>query len=430
MKFITIFDPRKEINFVGRFKTATALSLVLPVLSFASLLMFGIPWGIDFLGGMEMQVKFPNPVSAGDVREVLEDNDFQKNQVQQFGASQNNELLIRVERVAALEEANVNQIKASLEKDFGLEGTRVLFEQKSGNQLAVWLKDPSLGITDAEQIKASLNNQRTKLADLLNKQPGVELRKSAASKDEVADIYGAVMADDPQNDQVRYTIHFAGISGKIQKILENKFGAVEIRKVDFVDSQVSHQLRTDGLLAVIYSLIAIVIYVALRFDLFFSPGAIVALVSDVMGALMVFTIGRVEFDTPSIAALLTILGYSINNTIIIYDRIREDIPRGNYSQEELRYLVNKAINQTFSRTINSTLTTLMASLALWIFATGTIKDFAMVLTCGIIVGVFTSLFVSPAAYLFARKHFKNFVDMDSDTQKTGHSREEKARGVV
>lgn len=427
MKFVTIFDPRKEINFVGRFKVATGLSLVLPFLSFVSLLVFGIPWGIDFLGGLEMQVKFPSNVPAGQVREALESAGFGKNQVQQFGALQNNELLIRAERVAALQQSDVERIKQLIEQSFG--ASRVFFDEKSGSQLAVWLDDSTKNETDPTVRKNALNQQRHALADLLNQKGGVELRKSAATKDATPDIYGAVMADEPQNGQIRYTIHFAGVSGKIEKVLATKFGAVEVRKVDFVDSQVSQQLRTDGLLAVIYSLIAIVIYVAIRFDLFFSPGAIVALISDVMGALMVFTIGRVEFDTPSIAALLTILGYSINNTIIIYDRIREDVPKGILSADELKLCVNKAINQTFSRTINSTLTTLIASSSLWIFATGTIKNFAMVLTIGIIVGVFTSLFVSPAAYLLAKRYFKQPTNDASNSTK-GHSREDKAKGVV
>ncbi|MCA9507556.1 MAG: protein translocase subunit SecF [Myxococcales bacterium] len=429
MKFITIFDPRKEINFVGRFKTATGLSLLLPLVSFVALLVFGIPWGIDFLGGLEMQVKFPQSVPAGEVRETLENAGFSKNQVQQFGASQNNEILIRVERVAALEQKDVNKITQIVEQSFGT--SKILFDEKSGNQLSIWLNDNSENITDPMARKNTLKMQQRQLAELLEQKSGIELRKTAANKDTTPDIYGAVMADEPQNGQVRYTIHFAGVAGKIEKVLAAKFGNVEIRKVDFVDSQVSQQLRTDGLLAVIYSLLAIVVYVAVRFDLFFSPGAIVALISDVMGALMVFTIGRVEFDTPSIAALLTILGYSINNTIIIYDRIREDVPKkGNLSVEELKPYVNKAINQTFSRTINSTLTTLMASSALWIFATGTIENFAMVLTIGIIVGALTSLFVSPAAYLMAKKYFKQSAHSDTHQASSGHTREEKAKGVV
>ncbi len=426
MKFVTIFDPKNEINFVGRFKVATALSLVLPLASLISLLVLGIPWGIDFLGGLEMQVKFNKAVPASEVRQALEEAGFDKNQVQQFGAIQNNELLVRVERVAALEQSDVERMKALISQKFG--ESRVLFDEKSGSQLAVWLSDTAKDEVDPALRKNVHVEQRRALTDLLNEKGGVELRKTAATADAIPDVYGAVSSDEPQNGQIRYTIHFAGVSGKIEKVLAAKFGAVEVRKVDFVDSQVSQQLRTDGLLAVIYSLIAIVIYVIIRFDLFFSPGAIIALIADVMGALMVFTIGRVEFDTPSIAALLTILGYSINNTIIIYDRIREDVPKGDLSAEELKPFINKAINQTFSRTINSTLTTLFASSSLWIFATGAIRNFAMVLTIGIIVGVFTSLFISPAAYLLAKKYFKHAGG--PVTQSKGPTREERAKGVV
>ena len=162
----------------------------------------------------------------------------------------------------------MERIKGLVTQNFG--ESRVLFDEKSGSQLSVWLDDSAKNELDPTARKNTLNEQRRKLADLLDQKSGVELRKSAATKDATPDIYGAVMGDEPLNGTVRYTIHFAGVSGKIQKVLASKFGAVEIRKVDFVDSQVSQQLRTDGLLAVIYSLLAIVIYVAIRFDLFFS----------------------------------------------------------------------------------------------------------------------------------------------------------------
>jgi len=434
MKFVTIFDPKSEIDFVGHFKIMGLVSLALPVIMIIGWMIWGMPWGLDFRGGMDMQVKFSKPVGAHEIREVLASIDFAQNQVQQFGASQNNEMLIRVERMAALQPKDVENITALINQDFGQKQARVFFDEKSGNQLLVWLQEPDPEHALEPLLKRQEHEaQRKKLADILEAKSGIELRKSAASTENVADIYGAVTADEAQNGLIRYTIHFAGISGKVQKALEKAFGSVEIRKVDFVDSQVSYQLRTEGLLAVIYALLAIVIYIAIRFDLFFAPGAIITLLIDVLGAMLVFVIGRVDFETPSIAALLTILGYSINNTIVIYDRIREKVPQNPkkpLSLEELRGYVNKAINETLSRTINTTLTVLFATIALWIFATGVIQSFAIVLTVGIIIGAFTSVYVAPGVYLLAKKYLKPVGDIDMSVGSSGPTREERSKGVV
>jgi preprotein translocase SecF subunit len=261
----------------------------------------------------------------------------------------------------------------------------------------------------------------------------VELRKSAGSVGEKPDISGAVVADDPQNGLVRYTVQFAGVTGKIQQELQKKFGAVDIRKVDFVDSLVSRQLRTDGLLAVIYAILAIVIYIAIRFDVYFSPGAVMSLVNDTLGAIFVFVFFRVEFDMPSIAAILSIIGYSVNNTVVVYDRIRETLPqhpKKPLSMDEIKHYVNKAINDTLSRTINSSLTTFIASTAIWIFATGSIQRFAMVLSVGIVVGAFSSAYVAPAAFILAKKYFQPKSSDIGVEHTTGPSREERAKGVV
>jgi len=313
---------------------------------------------------------------------------------------------------------------------------RMLFDKKSSSQLSIWLDEPfDQNITDPYQRKVMLDEQRRKLADLLHEKSGVELRKTSTNVGQAADIYGALTYDEPQNGQVRYTIHFAGAIGKIQKELEKHFGSVDVRKVDFVDSQVSRQLRSDGLLAVIYAILAIVIYIAIRFDMYFSPGAVFSLLNDTLGALIVFIFFRVEFDVPSIAAILTIIGYSVNNTVVIYDRIREILPsnpKKPLSIDEIKVYVNKAINETLSRTINSTLTTLFASIAIVIFTTGAIQNFAIVLSVGITIGAFSSAFVAPAAFLLAKQYLRRSDTGEHVEHHAGDrpTREERAKGVV
>jgi preprotein translocase SecF subunit len=280
-----------------------------------------------------------------------------------------------------------------------------------------------------------LDDQMAMLSKILDGESGYKLRRTKMSGSEEADTSDAVHRDEPYKGIVKYLVHFQGVSIEIEKALSDKFGVVEVRRVEFVDSKVAEQLRTDGLLAVLFALFCILVYVAVRFDIFFSPGAVIALVHDAVVALAVFPLSQfissIEFDLPSIAAVLTVVGYSINNTIIIYDRVRETMPTDTktpLNDEQVRGFVNQAINDTFSRTINTTLTTLFASMALWIFAGGVVRNFAIVLSVGILLGAFSSTFLAPATYLFFRKNFHN--PEEAKKSKKGLSREDKARGVV
>lgn len=437
MKHIRFFDPKTNINFISMLKTAWIVTGLLVVVVIGGIAIFGMPWGIDFLGGLEMQVKFDKPVSANEIRDVLEELDFDKNQVQTFGPAHNNEMLVRIESMAAITDTELERLTSLVSQQFpknsaGAEA-KVHFDKKNGSQLAVWLPAPySADSIDHMANKNLLNAQKKRLADVIETNGKVELRRTATVDGEIASNDSAIHADEPNNNLVRYTVQFAGVTGKIQRELEKKFGTVQIRQVVFVDSQVSRQLRTDGWLAVIYAILAIVIYIAIRFDMYFSPGAIFSLVNDVLGALLIFVVFRLEFDVPSIAALLTVIGYSVNNTVVIYDRIREtmpDNPKKPLSMDETKVHVNKAINDTMSRTINTTLTTLLASIPICIFTSGAIQNFAIVLSAGIVIGAFSSVFVAPAAYLLAKKYIKPAY-IDDNTTAAGPSREERAKGVV
>lgn len=426
MKFFAIFDPKREINFIRAFKPAAIIAAVLSVGTLASIFIFGINLGIDFSGGVEMQVEFKKPVTVAEIRKVLDSIGLEKNQVQQYGAPENHEMLIRVERMAALSKEDIDKLSSLLVTKFGKieREHQVIFEERTGNQVHIWLKAPESD--DPMVLKNEIYQQRAALAALLTKDAGLKLRHTKTAEQD--DLSGAINYDDAKDGLMRYTVHFAAISDKVHEELVKNIGEAEIRRVDFVDSQVSRQIRTDGILALLYALIAIVIYIAVRFDLFFAPGAIFALINDSMGAMLVFVLGRAEFDVPSIAALLTITGYSINNTIVIYDRIRETVPRKDLTADELAPYVNKAINDTMSRTINTTVTTIFASLAFWIFTTGAIQVFAMCLTVGITFGAFTSVFIAPGVYLYCRRHF--FHRDLSQTSSKGPTRAERDRGIV
>ncbi len=433
MKQIRFFDPKTEVNFVKYFKPALFIAALIPTICVVSIALFGINWGIDFTGGTELQVQFQKDVPAEEIRQVLEKLGFSKHQVQTYGSAEGHEMLIRVERLSTFKPEDVSKIEGMLNTHFA--GAKVSFSQDAGDRLIVRLPAPAVdGTTDVVAANAAVEAEQQQLAKLLDEQSGFHLRRTKRIGEAQADIRDSIARSEPTRGLVTYTVHFMGVSDKIGKALSDHFGKVEIRRVEFVDSQVSKQLRTDGALAVLYALLAITVYIVIRFSYLFSPGAMVALVQDTFGAMLVFVFGRYEFDLPSVAALLTIVGVSINNTVVVYDRIRETLPAADgkkpLSDEQVVHYVNKAVNDTLSRTINTTMTTLFASVSLWLLAGGVIKSFALVLTVGLALGAFSSTFAAPAAYLFMWRRFAQHMVPTRTEGERGLSREDKARGVV
>ena len=172
---------------------------------------------------------------------------------------------------------------------------------------------------------------------------------------------------------------------------------IEVRRVEFVGPQVGEELREDGGLAVIYALIGILIYVALRFEYRFAFGAIIALVHDVVITVGFFSITRIPFDLSVLAAVLAVIGYSLNDTIVVYDRIRENFRR--MRKGTTLEVINTSINQMLSRTMITSLTTLLVLVALAWFGGEVIHSFALALIVGVVIGTYSSIYVASSAVL-------------------------------
>ncbi len=192
------------------------------------------------------------------------------------------------------------------------------------------------------------------------------------------------------------------INATIKKItdgLKATFTGAELRKVDSVGPQVGEELRKNGLLAVFYSLLMILIYVGLRFDYQFAPGAVLCLFHDAIITLGIFAVLQKEVNVQTLAAILTIIGYSLNDTIVNFDRVRENIPL--FKGKDLSFVINRSINDVLSRTILTSVTTLIAVACLYFLGTGVIKDLAFTLGIGVIVGTYSSIYVaSPLTIVF------------------------------
>lgn len=185
-----------------------------------------------------------------------------------------------------------------------------------------------------------------------------------------------------------------GLRGKVLQALNGHYGVenVDMRRIEMVGPQVGEDLRKQGLMAIIYAMIGILAYVTWRFEFRFAVGAIVALLHDVLLTFGAFSLFGKEIDLPIIAAFLAIVGYSLNDTIIVYDRIREN--KGKYIESGFSFTVNRSINETLSRTVLTSGTTLLVVLALFIFGGGVIHNFAFALLIGVMVGTYSSIFVA------------------------------------
>ena len=174
-------------------------------------------------------------------------------------------------------------------------------------------------------------------------------------------------------------------------------GEIEMRRVEFVGPQVGEELAEQGILAVIYAMVGVFLYVMFRFQWRFSVGAVAALFHDITISMGVISLVQIEFDLTVVAAILAVVGYSLNDTIVLFDRIRENFPR--YRKRQPIEVVNTSINETLSRTLMTSTTTLLVLMALFYFGGEIIHGFAFTLIIGVLIGTYSSIYVASSALL-------------------------------
>ena len=180
---------------------------------------------------------------------------------------------------------------------------------------------------------------------------------------------------------------------KLKEKIKNNFeGKVDYRRIEYVGPTVSKELIMTGIIAILIAIFSMLIYIWFRFELPFAIGAVLALIHDTILTIGMFSITSLEFNLSTVAAILLIIGYSMNDTVVVYDRVRENLKK--FKKLDTFSLLNKSINETLSRTINTTATTILALLALFIFGGNIIKDFSLAMIWGIVIGTYSSILIA------------------------------------
>jgi len=213
----------------------------------------------------------------------------------------------------------------------------------------------------------------------------------------------------------RATLSQGELSNQILEVLSQRYPA-EVRRIEFVGPQIGEELREDGGFAILYALLGILIYVAFRFEFRFALGAIIALAHDVIITLGFFSASGIEFNLPVLAAILAVIGYSLNDTIVVYDRVRESFIRLKDSAEKV---INKSINLTLARTLITSLTTLLVLVALFIFGGEILTGFTVALIVGVIVGTYSSIYVASLSILMMGITYKNVLPAKKEGAELG-----------
>lgn len=231
--------------------------------------------------------------------------------------------------------------------------------------------------------------------------------RSAAAGLGIGDVQVIEFGTDPNTHQ--YMLRAKYIEGKnvtdlLNAKMKKSFPGIEVLSSEEVGPKVGHDLRKKGFMAVVLSCLLILVYIGFRFDFLFSPGAIVALVHDIVISVGFFAYFGKEFNLPILAALLTILGYSINDTIVIYDRVRENIGRLPKHTSTVD-VINISVTETLRRTIVTSLTVLFVVVTLFYLGGGVLHDFAFCLIIGTVFGTYSSIFIASPIYLLLQKLF-------------------------
>ena len=364
-----------NIDFIRWRKIAFIISGVFIAISVTSLVIKGGPkLGLDFTGGIEVHLQFEKSPSIGDIRSALSKIGLGSAIIQRYGSKGENTVLVRYH----------------LEKISEKIASRIMdYREKKGK------------FTSLEELKEIRGIEEIGYENLtgiftLKEEEGNKINLNKADRETIVSVIQGI------NSQ-----HMAD---KIQKAVEKKLGKenpFKVISVNLIGPKVSKELQRSAISAILFALIAMLVYIGWRFEFRFAIGAVVALIHDIFISIGALSLGNFELTLPVIAALLTIVGYSLNDTIVIYDRIRENMKTFRKGRALLKKILNLSINQSLSRTLITSLTTLFVVVVLFIWGGEPLRAFTFTLLIGVIVGTYSSDFIAtPVVYAWSKRSYK------------------------
>jgi len=351
----------KIINFMGKRKLAAMLSVLLLIGSIVSLGMNGLQFGLDFTGGTQIEVGYDKPANLEQVRTVLKEQGLENSAAVFFGSD--TDVLVRTQ--GSLGDAALKMLEAKVRE-----------------------QSPNAELTLEKQVSKDKGNFSSQINML--QAPDVNLSGFFP-----AEAFGAVKVE--QNGDVITVLTQNSLSEAFTTTLVGELAAranthVELRRSEFVGPQVGEELRDDGGLGMLFALAVVMVYVALRFQMKFSFGAVAALAHDVIIVLGIFSLLKLDFDLTVLAAVLAVIGYSLNDTIVVSDRIRENFRK--VRKADAIEVINTSLSQTLGRTLVTSFTTLLVLMALFFVGGELIHGFATALMIGVLVGTYSSIYVA------------------------------------
>ncbi len=362
-----------KIGFMKLRKFFVVVSAALIVVSIFAIFVHGkLNLGIDFVGGTQLTVRFTERPEVDRLRSILADAGIADAQIQRFGEEGMNEVLIKTGTLSGTEEGTSDLVVSALDRALNEAPGGFDLNERGRDALTELLlaEDPEglRGADDDEEARA----RYAELADAI-----VDARQAQgvfSGWEEIREV--------------------AGMSGEAAARLTEKatLGSFAVLGVENVGPQIGAELRRKGIWAVVASLIGMLIYIWFRFELRFGIGALVAVTHDVIVTLGLFALGDFEFNLTTIAAFLTLVGYSVNDTVVVFDRVRENLRRRR--SKSLEEIMDQSINQTLSRTVLTSGTTLLTVGSLLVAGGDALRGFAFILFIGIVVGTYSSVYVA------------------------------------
>jgi preprotein translocase subunit SecF len=371
-KFFEFIHPGTKIEFIGNQWFWIGSSIIMLVITFAMLPLNKyvfksrgeiLNWGIDFRGGTEMTVDFNTEVDAASLRQALDKSGYPNSDVVRINDPSKVEYLLRIAAVTVMSPERELAARNALQSVDGATLKRIEFPE-GGDKFYVRYDKA----VEASSIQNALK--------------GVGIETQPVQR------YG-------RPDDHGFEIELSGLDQALRSGLEASLGAGAIKSIPQVESvgpKAGAELRNDGIKSLLYAILLIMVYIAWRFDITYGPGTVIALLHDAFLVVGAFAVTYKEFSLTTVAALLTVIGYSMNDTIVVFDRIREDAAR--HRDRKFDRVVNEAINQTLSRTILTSATVFFVTLAMNIWGTGLIRDFALAMNVGVVVGTYSSIFIA------------------------------------